>query len=762
VPSDLGSSITQPSITIDGTLTHITFHNQENHYTVARLKTGFPRTTVTVVGPLPAPRAGETVRLSGQWTTHSRYGQQFAFDTAEVLLPADIDGIRTYLSSGILPGIGPVLTEKIIDRFLDQTLAVIREQPERLTEIDGIGEKKAAAIHAQWQAHHLLADVMQFLSENGISTAHSGKIVSLYGPDALAMIRQDPYQLANDIPGMDFATADRIARNLGLEINLYDRAQACILHILRSAAGQGHVFVNEKTIVDQVGTMDDMDFQTVQDSLEDLAASGDIQFSISADPDALGRAVYLDSLWQAEQAIAGRMLAMLSVATPSRCQTLDAVLAEVENQLIISLSAEQRDVLENIVSCRISIITGGPGTGKTTLIKAITEMNRIFGRRICLCAPTGRAARRLADVTGHPAHTIHKLLEYNFQDQRFGKDRDDPISADILIIDEFSMVDTVLMYHLMDAVPLSATVIMVGDAHQLPPVGPGNLLNDMIQSKILPVFHLNRIFRQAMDSRIIVNAHRIRAGKLPVEMIPDGPGLEENPLDGNLPDALLTPDAEFCFIEQPTPEQTVSCIINLCRRTLPDRFGLHPVTDIQVLTPMHKGVAGTINLNRRLQQVLNRRTGEPSSGVSGFSSGFSAGDKVMHLKNNYQKDVYNGDVGTITRMDEDENRLWVNFYDRTVEYAAEDMSELTLGYAISVHKSQGSEYPAVILPVITQHYVMLQRNLLYTAITRAKQLVILVGTKKAVSIAVNNNRPEMRLSGLARRLAEGLQGRKIF
>ena len=265
-----------------------------------------------------------------------------------------------------------------------------------------------------------------------------------------------------------------------------------------------------------------------------------------------------------------------------------------------------------------------------------------------------------------------------------------------------------------------------------------------------------------MDSRIIVNAHRIRAGKLPVEMIPDGPGLEKNPLDGNLPDAFLTPDAEFCFIEQPTPEQTVSCIISLCRWTLPNRFGLHPVTDIQVLTPMHKGVAGTINLNRRLQQILNRRTGEPSSGVSGFSSGFSAGDKVMHLKNNYQKDVYNGDVGTITRMDEDENRLWVNFYDRTVEYAAEDISELTLGYAISVHKSQGSEYPAVILPVITQHYVMLQRNLLYTAITRAKQLVILVGTKKAVSIAVNNNRPEMRLSGLARRLAEGLQGRKIF
>ncbi len=722
-----------PMISLEGTLEHITFHNEENHYTIGRLKTGFPKTTVTIVGHLPSALAGETVKLTGQWTTHHRYGQQFRFDTAEILLPAGVDGIRTYMTSGILSGIGPSTADKIISRFGETTLSVIEESPEKLTEIDGIGEKKAALIHSQWQAHHGLTSVMKFLQENGVKPVFSGKIVKAYGPSALDIIRNDPYQLANDIPGIGFAAADRIAQNLGIETNVFDRAQSCILHTLREAVSEGHVFVPEKAMLERISTLYEIDLPTVEDSLEDLSNAGDIV--IQAFPEPAGdRAVYLKPMWQAEHSIAGRIAALLSVPVAPLPKPVKQVLAEVEDQLIIALSPEQQTVLETVTACRISIITGGPGTGKTTLIKSITEMNRILGRRVCLAAPTGRAARRLAEVTGHKAHTIHKLLEYNFHDQVFGKDPDDPIDADIIIVDEVSMVDTLLMHHFMRAIPFNASVIMVGDAHQLPPVGPGNILSDMIASETVPVFYLNTIFRQARQSPIIVNAHLVRNGEFPQMHKMNAPFDES---------------AEFYFIEQQTPENVVSSIVDLCAEKLPDRFGLHPIDDIQVLSPMHKGLAGTINLNRQLQAALNSHPDTLSFG----SKRFKVDDKVMHLKNNYQKDVFNGDIGIITGLDKADNLMHVNFYGRDVEYSLEETEELALGYAISVHKSQGSEYPAVVLPVITHHYIMLQRNLLYTAITRARKYVVLVGTKKALGIALKNNKPQLRCSGLSHHLS---------
>jgi exodeoxyribonuclease V alpha subunit len=584
---------------------------------------------------------------------------------------------------------------------------------------------------------------MHFLQDNGVNTSLAGKIVKVYGRDALAIIRSDPYQLASDIPGIDFAVSDRIAQNIGIDINIYDRVQAFILHILREAAAEGHVFVHEKNIFNRICAHDNIDFATVEESLEDLSASHDIKIDDFSDK-TNGRGIYLTQMWQAENAIAGRLTAMLSVPMGPVLHAINEVLAEVEDQLIISLSPEQREVLETITTLRVSIITGGPGTGKTTLIKSITEMNRILGRRVCLAAPTGRAARRLAEVTGHKAHTIHKLLEYNFQEQIFGRDQDDPIDADVIIIDEFSMVDTTLMHHLVNAVPLNSALIMVGDAHQLPPVGPGNLLSDMIASETVPIFYLSTIFRQARESRIVVNAHHVRNGEMP--LLNDLYASEAGP-------------AEFFFIERHTPEQTADTIVDLCAKKLPNLFNLHPVEDIQVLSPMHKGLAGTINLNHRLQQALATH----SDALPRGGDRFKVSDKVMHLKNNYQKDVYNGDIGTITRMDPDEDLIWVDFYGRAVGYAPEEINELALGYAVTDHKSQGSEYPAVVLPVITQHYVMLQRNLLYTAITRAKRYVILVGTQKALSIAVKNNKPQMRCSGLARRLTRmGYENRSLL
>jgi len=679
-------------ISLEGTLEHITFHNEENHYTVGRLKTGFPKTTVTIVGHLPKALAGETIKLTGQWTTHHRYGQQFKFDTAEILLPANVDGIRNYLTSGVLRGIGPSTAEKIIARFGDQALSIIEASPEKLTEIDGIGEKKAALIHSQWQSHHCLTAIMKFLQKNGASTTCSGKIFKTYGHAALDIIREDPYRLANDIPGIDFAVADKLAKNLGIEMNIYDRAQACILHILRQAVGEGHVFVSEKDILEHISKRYGIDIQTAGESLEDLSNAGDVVVEVFREPSGQ-RAVYLKPMWQAEHGIANRIFALLSVPVETLPIPLKQVLAEVEDRLILSLSPEQQTVLETITKHRISIITGGPGTGKTTLIQSITEMNSILGRRVCLAAPTGRAARRLSEVTGHKAHTIHKLLEYNFEEQLFGKDQDDPIDADIIIIDEVSMVDTLLMHHLMNAIPFNASVILVGDAHQLPPVGPGNMLSDMIASKKIPVFYLKTIFRQARQSPIILNAHHVRRGELP---------------QLNKINERFDADAEFYFIEQHTPEHVLSSIVDLCSKKLPDLFALNPVEDIQVLSPMHKGVAGTINLNRRLQSALNKHPDTLSCG----NNRFKVDDKVMHLKNNYQKEVFNGDIGTITRLEKADDLMCVNFYGRQVEYSLEEINELTLGYAISVHKSQGSEYPAVVLPLITQHYIMLQRNLL--------------------------------------------------
>ena len=717
--------------TIEGFLDHITYHNTETHYTVARMKTGGGGKPVTIVGCMTGAVAGQAIRVSGKWTTHFRYGQQFSFDTVEVTRPATVDGIRQYLRSGIVRGIGPATADKIIARFGEDTFDILENAPERLAEIDGIGSATAAAIGEQWLSHRVVTDIMNFLQQHGIKSAYAAKIFRLYDADAIDILTTTPYRLAEDIPGIGFTIADIIARHLDMQPDAARRAYACIQHLLDSAAAEGHVYIEWDPLVERIEKTFEIGSGIIESAL--LKLEKDKAVVIDRNPASDTACVYLTGLHRAETAVAARVAALLSVPVRPLPDTAESLVLDIENRLALHLSDEQRHALESILSVRAAVVTGGPGTGKTTLIKAIALVFHKLGLRVCLAAPTGRAARRLSEITGMPAHTIHKLLGYNFDDQTFEKSPADPIDADVVITDEASMVDTLLMSHLIGATPVTSRLILVGDVFQLPPVGPGNILSDIIRSETVAVFRLNRIFRQAEESTIIVCAHRILTG--------DAPDL--TPLSGD-----ADPTSEFYFIEEQTPEKVAATIVSLCTSGLPETFALNPLKDIQVLSPMHKGVAGTIHLNQQLQKALN----SSPIHLAGIHHTFKAGDRVMHLKNNYQKDVFNGDIGTISGIDRIAQTITVDFDGREVPYGLEEIDDLTLGYAISVHKSQGSEYPAVVLPVITQHYIMLQRNLLYTAITRARRLVVLVGSRKALGIALKNDTPQQRLTALADRL----------
>jgi exodeoxyribonuclease V alpha subunit len=721
------------TIIIEGHLEHITYHNKENNYTVARLSLGQSRNPVTIIGHMAGVSPGQSLKVAGNWQTHPRYGQQFKVQSYDVTIPATVDGILKYLESGAIKGIGPSMAARLVTAFGDQTFEVIETDPEQLTEIEGIGETKAEMIRIAWQDHHGIRGLMQFLQDMQVQTSLCAKIYNEYGPDAVDILRTEPYQLADDLPGVGFLVADTIARNLGLEKAEPDRVRAAILHLIFNLTDDGHTFAEEENLIARCENLFQVDRDTIHTAIDELVAENLI-VAETLDADTQTRALYLKELHLAEAGLANRLKALLSVPVPSVEIDSEQIAAEVQKKLAINLSTEQLDVLEQIFSHRISIITGGPGTGKTTLLRSITTMFEALGKRVKLAAPTGRAARRLAEVTRRKAKTIHRLLGYNFTDGQFIRNQDTPLDADALIVDEASMVDTVLMFNFLKAVPASAVLVLVGDVFQLPSVGPGNVLADIIQSDCMPVFYLKKIFRQDRESPIVMNAHRVRAGETP-EFEPS------ERIDGH---------SEFYFLEQNEPQQVVSTIVQLCRQELPRQFGIDPVNDLQVLTPMHKGLVGTINLNHVLQDALNPNPVLQES----IGSKFKINDKVMHLKNNYQKDVYNGDIGTVCQIDKKSGQLSVDYYGRTVEYDASDLDEITVAYAISVHKSQGSEYPAVIIPLLTQHYIMLQRNLLYTAMTRGKKLVILIGTQKALSVALNNDKPQQRLSRLAERLMQ--------
>jgi len=721
---------TSTAATLEGHIERVTYHNQENHFTIARFRTSKTNTLVTVLGTMPHPSPGEALRVTGNWETHVRYGQQLRITTVETVLPATVAGIESYLASGFIKGVGPKTVRRLVDHFKEKTLVVIENSPKRLSEVPGIGKETAQRISAAWESHHVLRRLMQFLQDNGINTSYGAKIFKTYETAAIDILCNDPLRVAHDIPGIGFLIADTILQNTGAAPNDPIRVQACVLHVLEQQAEAGHIYILMDHLIDRCGQLFNIAADDARSAIKHLHAANDLVIeALDASPD---QAVYLPSLHAAESGIAGRLKALLTYPVQESGPDRDRITGEVLRKLAIQLSAEQLQVLEHIFSHRVAIITGGPGTGKTTLIRSITAVFDSLGKNIVLSAPTGRAAKRLAQVTGRKASTIHRLLRFNLNDETFERNRDNPISADVVIIDEASMVDTYLMFHLLNAVHITSRLILVGDVFQLPSVGPGNVLSDLIQSQTIQTFELKEIFRQARTSPIIANAHRVRKGEM---------------IDIQRVDHLEEP-ADFYFVEQYQPDKVVNTIVDLCTRKIPQRFSFDPIHAIQVLTPMHKGPVGTINMNRILQKHLNPNPGM----IQAAGHNLKLGDKVMHLKNNYQKEVFNGDTGAIDDIDLKNKTVSIDFDDRIIDYDFTELEELSLAYAITVHKSQGSEYPAVIVPILTQHFAMLQRNLLYTAITRGKNLVVLIGTRKALAIAINNDRPRQRASSLAHRL----------
>ncbi|MFZ7125861.1 MAG: ATP-dependent RecD-like DNA helicase [Desulfobacterales bacterium] len=722
--------------TICGTLERIAFRNADNFFTIARIRPDTGGPSVPVLAHMPQPRVGESLRVTGRWERHPRFGLQLRAETCETLLPESVDGIRGYLASGVVSRLGRRVVERLIRHFGPETLAVIESTPERLQEVKGIGPKLAARITEAWRVHHSGRLLMGFLSDNGIPAAYAAKLMQAYGEEAVSILTENPFRVAEDIPGIGFLVADRLARHQGLDKDDPRRIRVCLAYLMEQAVSEGHTCMPESRLMERL--RDDFDVSEIPAGSALAEMTGDRVLISEPGWDGDEREIFPARLHEAEENIANRLRAMMEIPSDLPDLPPSGIKDTVMRQLGIHLSDEQLRAAAGAAASRVAVVSGGPGTGKTTVIRSISAAFRHRGCRVCLAAPTGRAARRLSEMTREEASTLHKLLGFNPSEGRFARGRDDPLDADVVIVDEASMVDVPLFHALISAIRLGAALVLVGDAFQLPSVGPGAVLSDLIQSGRVPVFWLEEIFRQAGESPIVLNAHRIREGR-PLEF----EAMEA--LDGS---------GQFVMVEAGRPADVVKVIVDLCGRIVPAGWRLDPVRDLQVLTPMHRGEAGTLHLNPILQRVLN-----PGTGPGAAWHGFRVGDKVMHLRNNYMKEVFNGDIGKIVSVDPGRECLAVEYDRREVLYDLGELDELTLAYAISIHKSQGSEYPAVVIPMTTQHYPLLQRNLLYTAITRARRLVVVVGTKRAVEIALGNDSPQHRRTGLVRRLSgRGIPG----
>ena len=720
---------------IRGQLEKITFFNEENNYTIAkvRLEGGG---LVTVTGTMFSVSIGEMVKLTGQWIRHHKYGDQFKLEACESIMPATAKAIERYLGSGMIKGIGPVMAKRLVSQFGSDTLNVIDKDIQRLHEVPGIAEKRIEMISAAWNEQREMRDIMVFLQGNGVSPAYSVKIYKQYGRESVRTVKENPYRLATDIFGIGFITADTIAERMGIKKSDPVRVEAGILYVLNQLAEEGNVYYPYSSLVKKCSEILSVDESIIPDALSCLANGKKVFIDSLQNPDSGFRtgsdsAVYLAAFHVSETGIAERLNVLRRFPKQLRLMKVDGMVASAQNELHISFSERQLQAVKSSLDNKLMVLTGGPGTGKTTIIHAILWVARKLSQRVMLSAPTGRAAKRMTETTGHEAKTIHRLLEYKpgAESAGFKRNETNPLEADIIIVDEVSMVDTILMYHFLKAVPEKATLILVGDTDQLPSVGPGNVLRDLIDSGVAPVVRLNEIFRQSGMSTIVVNAHRIKNGRMP----------DTRKVPGN---------TDFRFVSIEEPERVLEKILSLCTEELPGNYGYDPYRDIQVIAPMHKGTVGVANLNVSLQNRLNLSKDE----IMCSGRLFRVGDKVLQTRNNYDKDIYNGDIGRIAAIDRETQEVMVNFEGKIVSYDYSELDELILAYAISVHKSQGSEYPVVIMPVLTQHYLLLQRNLLYTGITRGKKLVILVGTEKALGIAVSNNKQQRRYTLLKERL----------
>ncbi len=724
---------------LQGQIERITYTNEENGFTIARVKVVGRPDLVCVVGNLIAPMPGEILSMQGEWTNHPKFGEQFKIVFYKSMVPATVAGIQKYLGSGLIKGIGPVMAKRIVKKFGKDTLDTIETDVEKLTSVEGIGEKRIAMIRKAWAEQKEIREVMIFLQSHGVSSGYATKIFKQYGNDAIAVVKENPYRLATDIFGIGFVTADKIAEKLGFPKDSELRAEAGILYVLHELSDDGHVYYPFEPLLDKCGEILKIEREIMEKALRTIVSKEMIVIEElnerSESTGESGKAVYLAKFHVSETSIARRLGILVNGLKSIRQIDAEKALGWVQERLSITLAGRQAEAVKRACESKVMVLTGQPGTGKTTIINAILKIFSALGVNILLAAPTGRAAKRMSETTGFEAKTIHRLLEFSPKKAGFQKNQDHPLDCQLLIVDEFSMVDCILMHHLLKAIPPHATFIMVGDVNQLPSVGAGNVLNDVISSGVVPTVELNEIFRQARQSSIIVNAHRINGGIVPTF----------KPSEGELDD--------FFFVYKEDPEEAAKTVVDLVKRRIPKRYGFNPFDDIQVLTPMHRGSVGAGNLNILLQEALNP-SGEC---VTRFGRTFRVRDKVMQIRNNYDKEIFNGDIGRIIRIDEEEQELTVSFDGRRVDCEFANLDEMVPAYAVSIHKAQGSQFPVVVIPVHTQHYMLLQRNLIYTGITRGSKLVVLVGTTKALAIAVANNKTQKRFTRLAERL--GVKGR---
>jgi len=714
---------------IQGAVERVVYAAADGAFTVARLRRPGERDLTTIVGKLVELKEGEQLRLEGHWSFHKKHGRQFEVEHYEVVTPTSAAGIERYLGSGLVHGIGPELARRLVRKFGDQTLAVIEGEPKRLLEVDGIGPKRQQQIIDSYGAQKGLRELMVFLSPYGVSPTAGSKIHKRYGSAAVSIVRDNPYRLAADIDGIGFRTADRIARNMGIPADSPKRAAAGILYALQKLGDEGHVAYPQDKLAEAASSMLELPAEQVEAALRAQIQAN----AVTCDETLPSAPAYLPPLYAAEVGVARSLGALARTKAAFPPIDAEAALHWVEERVRIELSEGQREAVRRAVASKLTVITGGPGVGKTTIVRCLVEIFRARRLRIALGAPTGRAAKRLAEAAGAEAKTVHRLLEYQPRTHEFAVNEKAPLDADVVIIDEASMLDLVLTYHLVRALLPQTLLIFVGDVDQLPSVGPGSVLRDLIGSGVAAVVRLTEIFRQAASSLIVTNAHRINSGQMP-----------------HLKDPGEAVQRDFFFLDREDPEVAADTILDLCARRLPERYGFDPIDDIQVIAPMHKGAVGAQVLNVRLQECLNPRGAEYTLG----GRTFRVGDKVMQIRNNYDKDVFNGDLGRVVAVSPDPGQVIVRMDDRNITYPVPELDEIVPAYAITIHKSQGCEYPAVVVPILTQHFIMLQRNLLYTAVTRAKKLMVLVGTQKAIAIAVRNDRIRERCSHLRERLAE--------
>lgn len=731
------------TVKIRGVVERITYQNPENGYTVLKCAVKSYKELVTVIGSLLDVNVGSVLLIYGNWKVDSRYGRQFAAESWEETLPATVFGIEKYLGSGLIKGVGPKYAKKIVAQFGTETLEVIETDISRLQEVDGIGKKRIKMIRDSWERQKEIKNVMLFLQDHGVSTSFAAKIYRQYGNESLDKMKENPFQMADDIWGIGFKTADGIAQKLGFAKEAYVRLRSGIMYTLSNLADEGHVFAYQEQLIAKAAELLEAEESSIVMTLDQMIMDKDlICETVDYNTDqAEMKAIYLPAFYYAEAGVAGKLKrlaqalaadrlwhALLDARQKTGNESLSIDVSKIQEKVHMEYDEIQADAIRKAAVSKVMVLTGGPGTGKTTTTQGIIAAYRSFGLKILLAAPTGRAAKRMTEATGLEAKTIHRLLECK-PPEGYQKNEDNPLDGDVLIIDECSMIDMILMNALLKAIPEGMRLILVGDIDQLPSVGAGNVLRDIIDSGVFPVVRLTRIFRQAQSSRIIMNAHAINEGKFP--------------------DISNGKNTDFFYIEKEDPEEAVQEIVRLVKNNLP-RYYKTPWNHIQVLTPMQKGIVGAANLNLALQEALNPQ----GDGLRRGGYLFRAGDKVMQIRNNYEKEIFNGDIGTVESVDLQERMLKVNFDQHIIEYEASELDELVHAYATTIHKAQGSEYPIVVMPVLMNHYVMLQRNLIYTGITRAKKVLVIVGTRKALSYAVRNVTVTKRNTFLKERLCE--------